>query len=100
MAAQVLLVAALHYDDLGGRLRIIHSSGHYDVPPVECPLSDRVRLGFLHVVGIVAHDAVASLASSANPNAKAMMTFGLTCQYDPPTPSIPQTVIQFSPLVL
>ena len=38
--------------------------------------------------------------ASANPRTKVMMTFRLTCQYYPPTPSIPQTVIQFSPLVL
>ena len=62
MPAQVLLVAALHHDDLGAVLGSFTRVDIDHVPPVERRLADRIRFSFLHVVRIVADDAVAAFA--------------------------------------
>ena len=64
MPAQILLMAALHDDHHGGGLGIVHPRGHHHIPPIERCLANRIRLDFLHVMRIVANDAVASFAGS------------------------------------
>src|SRR5882724_4607406 len=52
---------ALHDDHPRGGFGIVHSRRHHLVVPVADAFAGRVGLGFLHVVWIVANDAVAAL---------------------------------------
>src|SRR6266699_2096643 len=52
---------ALHDDHPRGGLGIVHSRRHHLVVPVADAFAGGVGLGFLHVVGIVANNAVAAL---------------------------------------
>ena len=55
-------MAALHHDDPGAGFGIVHSGRHNHVKPIYGGFADRIGLGFLHVVRIVANDPVAALA--------------------------------------
>ena len=61
MPAQILLVATLHHDHFGRGSGIVHTSGHDDIEPVHSALANRIRFGFLDVMGIVADNPVATL---------------------------------------
>jgi len=60
--AQILLVTALHYDDLGAGLGIIHARGHYHIPPVKRRLPHCIGMNLVHFMGIVTNNAIAAFA--------------------------------------
>src|SRR5712692_5108499 len=68
VAREVGFVNPLHDDDLRGGFGIVYPCGHHLVVPVAYAFASGVGLGFLHVVGIVANDAVAALAGVRAPD--------------------------------
>lgn len=59
---QVPLMAALHHDDHGARLGIVHARRHRYVPPVERRFTSGIRFNFINFVWIVAHNSITAFA--------------------------------------